>query len=140
MGAILSFFFPGDTGDEEITTGLNTENIGSGVVYGCTRNVDACGRIASNGPGQPGHKGPPNGPAITHSAPVGHPDACKFDGKPDCTRCPGCSTDCPTICPESESHGTAADVRLERDNNKSYTEYGNIATVYTFSGKAYGSI
>lgn len=105
--------------NEEADAGSETEGNGETTsdVYGCLRNVNNCGRKASN-----------YNPLATLSAAEGEPGACIFDGPPDCNRCPD--------EPECEGVTTAADVRLNRDGNKGCTEYGDLTTVFSFSGKA----
>jgi hypothetical protein len=87
---------------------------------GCVRNIDACGRKASNGPTGPNFKGPYDG-----SAPPGHPNACVFDGLPDCSRCPD---DPECVNP------TGAD----KKQRKNYTGGGGfLDEVFIFRGKAH---
>lgn len=134
MGAILSWLSSlggGSGGSNRLTNGTNGGTTNSGDNLGCERNTDECGRTAINGPTGSQYGGPWAG-----SAPEGHPEACRFQGEPNCGA--GSCQD-PSCFDEEGNRIVAADtkvVKIHRDQKYSGLEGAAYPGVFNFSGRS----
>lgn len=106
---------------------------------GCTKNTDPCGRTAVNGPG--GREfNPPNGSFFGGGATdPNHPNFCRWEGQITAESCvrQGCRDIEPDACAAFTGEATVeADIRLNKDNGQCQLEYGDVSTVYSFSGRS----